>query len=449
MAKDIADSIAEINLLLPDNISGEISPADIRTVNSTLASSNLNTLEQNNQSISGLVDFNGGITENGNDLKGKNVIWCSSISDFPAPIAGTILLESGVSYLISGLISFGTTTITFGTSSIIAGTNISGDILTYTGTGTFINGATTDVSLSRLTVQVIGAGKLFDITNASNVGVVSFDLCRFIGAAGSGLGSISGGQVFNLDSVIAVGFDDSLTLDGSMDRFSISKSAIVESFIELSATLSIITGDISLTGFTTDTGQTSLVDLGVTVVNRIKIESCSHAGLGTFGTGLSSNVDFLITGNDGIDNTQIGAQGYISGSLLNTSFSGLGAGNAVPVNFGTGFNADIENEFTISNAGRFTYNGKDNTLFTVSVTLFATISGGATKRYEYHIAKNGVIIASSISVSEYDGSNPDNSSGASIVSLTTGDYFELYVYASTSTTNLNVDTCSINIIGAP
>jgi hypothetical protein len=55
-AKNRADIQTEIDSLLPDNTTGDISPQDVRTVHETSKDSNLNLLEAGNQTVAGKIN---------------------------------------------------------------------------------------------------------------------------------------------------------------------------------------------------------------------------------------------------------------------------------------------------------------------------------------------------------------------------------------------------------
>jgi hypothetical protein len=62
------------------------------------------------------------------------------------------------------------------------------------------------------------------------------------------------------------------------------------------------------------------------------------------------------------------------------------------------------------------------------------------------LAKNGTIIASSVSAREYDGLNPGSVSCVAVTELDENDYVELYVRAETATTAITADTVSITVV---
>ena len=65
---DINDLLNTIAIKLPDNDTGEISPADVRTVDSAIVTYNLNKAESNPQEVEGPVDFKTRPTHLGADI---------------------------------------------------------------------------------------------------------------------------------------------------------------------------------------------------------------------------------------------------------------------------------------------------------------------------------------------------------------------------------------------
>jgi hypothetical protein len=135
---------------------------------------------------------------------------------------------------------------------------------------------------------------------------------------------------------------------------------------------------------------------------------------------------WTMAGSPGAPASGAHGSGSIEGSALTTTFAGTGAGNDVIVNFGAAWVADKEQKFTVSTAGRFTYTGTKNIEALFVSNIFATIAGGATRRYHWYMAKNGTIVASSVSAREYDGTNPGAVSCAAVVELDENDYLELF-----------------------
>jgi len=140
------------------------------------------------------------------------------------------------------------------------------------------------------------------------------------------------------------------------------------------------------------------------------------------------------------------AQGYIEGNASSTTISGTGSGNEVQVSFGGAFNSALTNSFTIDTAGTFTYTGSDTVNVMVDVTIFATQGSASSVEYIFQIAKNGTVIASSVSQLETDGTNGRACSCGTLTTLNTNDTIELYVRNETNTQDITVKTCSIRVV---
>ena len=382
------------------------------------------------------------------DLTPANIVEVSSADDFPAAVAGVRTLADNTHYRITGSVDVGTHTFVLGDKTLVTGTYAQNDAITSSTSGTLFT-ATQSFRVANLTVNCT-SGTVFDFNGTSVEGVFLSNLI------------ITGAQAIGT-------FQDFLFFVCELNLW----TAIVSTGITLAGTNSIAIFRDSR--FDVDGGIA--IDLGVatfdffTILN-VDVENASGvtgidvaasgANINTGGFGSISNTRFSTVASAsnfsagdprwsfgqavGLPSSASAAQGSIESNATATSFSLTGAGNEVAVAFGTGFVGDVEQNFTISNAGRYTYNAEQTKTFYVDATMYASIGGGATREYVYYIAKNGTIIGSSESKRTYDGSNAGANSCSSIVTLATTDYIELYVVANTATTALTVDTCSLKIV---
>ena len=101
MLKNKSDLLAQIESLLPNNTSGQISPADHRTVSIDDVDSNLNLVEPSEQTVAGPVDFIGGVKVDGIEISGKyefvTVLQASSqaTSQLPSGVDTPLQVEFG------------------------------------------------------------------------------------------------------------------------------------------------------------------------------------------------------------------------------------------------------------------------------------------------------------------------------------------------------------------
>jgi hypothetical protein len=234
------------------------------------------------------------------------------------------------------------------------------------------------------------------------------------------------------DGITFTGVSDDLHIENSV--LDSTLGVIVDLSTSTWTTIHIVNNQFrnpsGITGITVAASGGNLVATGIGFIVNNYFETIATATSGY----TPGDVRWIIAGNPGVRDNTANATGSIEGSALTTTFAGTGVGNEVVANFGAAFVADEEVKFTVSTAGRYTYNGIIPTTVTMTASIFATIAGGAARKYHYYVAKNGTIIAASVAAHEYDGTNPGSNACQALVNLVTGDYLELYVRAETATT---------------
>ncbi len=377
-----------------------------------------------------------------------NRVMVHSASDLPSAAAGVRTLLAATTYQVVGSVSIGSDRLVMGADTVLRGCSPMVDSLVTTSSGAMITSTENGV-MSGLGFTC-SSGAWLSLTGA---GVDSFDISNCRVASCDTLGTVT-----------------------TMHHFHWSDSEVV-ACTTTGITFAGTSGDLIIRGCELDSTLATILDLGSSVWGAIYIignilnnpsgvdaitVAASGANLAAGGIGFIldnfietvatatsgytvGDLKWIVKGNPGVENNTGGAQGSIVDSALNTSFSGTGAGNDVVVNFGTAWVADISDKFTQTTAGVFTYTGVIPIKVMVNATMFAIVTGGAARTYNYYVAKGGTIVASSVSQREYDGTNIGANSCKSLLDLVTGNTITLKVRAETATTDLNVDTCSISI----
>lgn len=140
----------------------------------------------------------------------------------------------------------------------------------------------------------------------------------------------------------------------------------------------------------------------------------------------SGDVNWVAQENDHIADTRKAAHTYMHTQTTTT------IANATALLMTGTFVSHVADQFTITAAGRCTYNGLIETEFHVSASLAGTSSGG-THTLNHYIAKNGTTEISSKTTREYVSTavgSPATMFG--IISLSTGDYLEIFVQDPTT-----------------
>jgi hypothetical protein len=209
--KTPAQLIADFNANLPDNTTGQISPADTR------------------DSLIDNVDSWDALKADVTKLE-QNKVVVNSLADFPTPVAGVITLEDGKDYRVSGPVDIGTNRIVFGDNCAITGDNPQNDILTYTGTDVFMTSLNQNLILVRLGISC-DSGTLFDATNINYTIDPALDPfqgrskrfyinnCNLIGGTpgnGSTIGGVEGFGTINFNANFVRAWDGGLEVSNGL-----------------------------------------------------------------------------------------------------------------------------------------------------------------------------------------------------------------------------------------
>lgn len=377
----------------------------------------------------------------------SKIVYVDTISQLPAPILGVRYLANNTAYHIVGNITT-SDPIAFGTNSMLVGDSPTQASLTYSGTGTFLTATGVNMIISGVGLVCSSTGTMFSFVDSSSTKVMAIQNSYLTSSGAGSLGTVNEAYVVSMSQTLVSGWGTALTFTGDIGRIVISGCSFENNvnIFNLAAALILGDGSISHTKFGTSGGDVVLTDGGATFTGRFIVTGCYLSGAGSFGSGFETDIDYHLDANTGFVNTNTAAQGYITGSALNTTFSATGAGNEVVINFGTAFVAAVQHQFSVSNAGVFTYLGRDTKDFFVDCPLYAEQSGGADRTYAFYIAKNSSVIASSVQKREFSSATPGALSVSTVVQLATGDTIKVYVMAITATTSLNVETASIKII---
>lgn len=378
-----------------------------------------------------------------------NVVMVHSASDFPTAVAGVRTLADFTIYMVSGSVSIGSDRLVLGNGTTLGGTSPLLDGVVSTTSGALLTSASN--FLIGTMFLTCSSGSVFDL-NGTGAQITLIDSLRITSC--DSLGDINAYATFTMvNCLVQAATTNGFTFTGALGHVRIS-----------SGTYIVATGTVFDLQTSTADGY---VFSGVNIDNASGVTGIdiapAGANINTDGQGVIDNCVFLspatatagyaagdnkwtVSGSVGVPRSIALAQGHIVDSALNTSFTGIGSGNEVLVNFGAAFADDTPLRFTVSTAGRYTYTGDVDVVVLVSSSIYSTIAGGASRTYNYYIGKNGAIITSSVSQQDYDGTNFNSVSCGSLVTLVTGDFIELFARAETATTALNVDTASIKVV---
>src|ERR1700741_4518472 len=201
----------------------------------------------------------------------NNVVIVKRLEDFPAPVAGKIILVANISYQINGSVNIGTNQIERGISNVIFGLDKSNDKLIYTGTSSMIidgtSGANQDMSIAFITLAAITAGgSVFNLTGSTN----KIEIRDCIFGSNASLGTLDGGGILAWRSNFCSANSGGLTIKGTWgyvaiaDTFWVTNSSTITcisipsgSFTEIKITRNIFDVSASQTALNISTEVTA------------------------------------------------------------------------------------------------------------------------------------------------------------------------------------------------
>ena len=429
----------------------------------------VNTLYSNNGTIgSGRVatitdtlSFGGGsIVRNVNAIR---VVEVTQESDFGSVAGGNINLVANTTYVVRGTVSCSNTLTATGDDIAIVGLNRNLDKLVYTGAGDFITVTDVNFTLNDVWLSSTNASSL--LIRGSNVAASGFNNgrtkvleivnCQFrncynvMDINGFDLVDISNTLFFYIQAPsIGLRFRDTSKLE-------ISSCELIRwydettnptpsgwatcSMIELRANNFASFGAVNINGCIVHPQQTQ---------NGIDIGTGSTTGFGTISstafinTGLTTGKIFLpeasslpdysqtatynydVFANQGLLNSTSGTVMTLTGNTTNTSLSA-----GVPTIINTNGNATQQSgvRYTVTGAGRATYNGTKQIYVSIHASLSYQKQGGGVDDYQFFIYKNG----SALPGAQVDIEVDDEASTALPMVYGTlmsqNDYIEFYV----------------------
>lgn len=389
-----------------------------------------------------LTDFKGALAISATDI--TNFI--QSKSDLPTAVAGVITLAANTTYYIfDGTIDLTGDRIVCSANTVIIGSSSENCILKSTGLSAETALITSTYSLPmRFLTITHGKALNLDATGNSDQALdwagVNFTDCATIGTIKSYNNFLSTDGAF-LNS-------QGLTFDGSIATVAFSgclfDTSAAGTGIILPDTLTITRRfRVIYSSFIAASGETALnVSDSATIPNEGYIlDTINFAGGGTYIVGVqhSSNKALFVNCKP-IDNSGSIAQYYMVGNATATVIAGTDTFVRVA---GTTTSGAYVEKFTLAN-NKATYAG--NLIGFYKVTAFLTFTSGNNNIIRGRIAKNGTTTASSESKSTANAAGrSENIPITDIVSLSNGDFIEIFVANASATTNISVSEMNVII----
>lgn len=360
-------------------------------------------------------------------------------SDFPAPVSNVITLSADTVYVLDGDINVGASRFVMSANSQIVGLGSGVSTLTTTTTGNVFT-ASSNFNLQGFGLTASSA-TVFSCTGGA---FESAYLKEFTINSCSSVGSFSAWYSLFWDKGAVVSTTTGLTFSGACGIL----------ILDLVEFIAGYTTAVDLNSSTFNTCTFNRCGFGnASATNHIIIAANSgNINSGKEGRIISCNFDAgatnIVTNSDvgdtrweylfnlNLPNSTKNAQGYMHTTTTTTIGAGDGdSGNPKLVNGGTNWVTTHNDQFTVTNGGRFTYDGVTTAEFLIMCAVSGTTASG-TQTINHYIAKNGTTVTASKTQREYTSTAVGSPAPCTaIVTLANGDYVELFLENITGTNN--------------
>ena len=447
-AKNRSDIQSEIDAVLADNSTGDISPSDVRTVHETSKDSNLNLLESTTQTVAGLTNYTGGLQVAGvKVLPLGSEVPVNSKSDLPTPSAGVISLTANKNYVQGASFSLGTDRLDVSAGGISwTCNNAFNPTLTYTGTNPMFTGV--DVSFNIFNARIACPNATaFDISDVAAPGsnIFQIDTCLINSAAKVGKFTGLGQVLFVNTGVIS-------TVQGVEI---LGSNAAILSFIKLSMTSS----SASFIGIDLGTSVTvggEIANLNITApLGAIGVSGAASnanvavGGLFTFrdsnfNGGMTAEISGITTDdfrwafnfNSGLPDTNPDALLSLTGNTTETIISASSSDGSNAVLLAGTFVIERTSHYTGTTAGRATYDGERDIAVPVDVKVTVKSASGTNKDIAAYLAVDGSVVASARDTGRVGSSDPRTLIIPWQINFIQTKFVEVFLENQTDTTNL-------------
>ncbi len=357
-------------------------------------------------------------------------------SDLPAPSAGVITLADRTEYFFAN--DFSTSDrFVLGASTLIRGPDSGLVTLTYTGTGVMFT-STKTWRIERIRVDC-ATGTFFSMigTGAEVIQVVDMTVtsCDVIG----NIEDIAAAQISN------VSFEDiktnGISFTGNMSTYISATDLIV-----LNGGTMFDLGTATFDNLSIDGANTAILAAGTTFLSGAaasaninagglgSLEDTRFSGTGTRLSGVTtSDALWQFFSNDDIPDTR--PCGLAS---FNTPTTTTAAVNTPTLIVGT-WTPEDASQFTMSVAGRGTYNGGKDFRASISCSVAIEAASGSNKNITAYIAKDGTVVPNSGITAQVSSNDPRTIGLMWEETLSTTDFVEIFIENNTDGVGLTVN----------
>lgn len=418
------------------------------TINEAGIAANITSIAANTAGIATNTTSIAGIQSAISGILSGSIVFVSSKSDFPDPVAGVITLAAGVAYYVVGDVDLTGDRLVAGGVVALVGASSETSIVRSTGLASGTALLTSEYTLP-LKAITLTAETALDLNGLANPGAaldwtnVNFVDCPEIGTIQNYANAIfsiigflnSSGLVFD-GSIDTVGFVDTLFSGvGTGTIVSVPATAtITRRFrVRYSAFIS----------FGTATALDVSASASVPIEGYI-LQNCNFAGGATYLAGVQSDDDkALFKDNIGIANSDNIGSYSMQGNATATTF---GAISTPAKALGTTVANSISQGFDLTTSNRAEYTRGVQRAF--KATAIATFSGPSNAAVGFYLAVNGVVDTTTLHVGTAGtGGKLEGVSVQGVFGLSQGDYIELWLENQSSSASITVEELTFIVSG--
>jgi hypothetical protein len=450
-AKNRADIQTEIDALLANNTTGDISPTDVRTVHATSKDSNLNLLDTSGtQTVAGTVNFTGALNVLGVAIKSpalRTIV--NVVGDLPAAIAGVITLATKTEYVVGDDFTLGTDRLVLGADTVFRGIDENVVTVTYTGTGNMFTFSDVSGRLKGFTASCT-AGTFIDAENTAGNEGTSNVIIDNVDIDCDTLGSIENLNIFAMfrSAILGIVTQGFSFVGSAGNAITINDTTIIQAagnFLNL-GTATFLSFDVSNylmigaggTGFLNGAAGSANIRTG----GLGRIIRGRDFGAETILAGITVNDalwDFQL--NDKIQDTRPDGLLSMQANITATTNPGAGTGALIA---GV-WVVQRSSQMTGTTGGRLTYDGgKDATLPITGSFTVEPVSGGSIE-ISIESAFGGVVDADSKRTASASPGNPASITIPWQEVFSTTNFSEMFVTNEDSGVNILVSSGTIRI----
>ena len=369
-------------------------------------------------------------------------------SEFPVQDATTITLESKVVYIISAAISTAKRFIVED-AAVLTSFNIFGHVLEYTGTGSMFTGSDASFTIREIQISHPNAQGFSFTDTIGNTFLYVNDSVRTV--SGAKYGTFNNMQTVFITGSSSLDMDDGVTLTGanqslvSFNQFFMqsTSASFIGADLGTSIALTWEFTDLILVGPAGSIGiKGAASSANVTAGAEATVTGGNFANVTTPLSGITvDDIRWSFSDNAGISDSLEDGLLSFNGSVTETTITTINT----PVIVNATWAVIRSSKFTGTTGGRLTYNGQRAITVPIDVAIGIISVGGGSIDVSIYLAKNGSVITASKTTVAISGTTQRTLSIPWQDSISTNDYYEIYVENNSGTTNVIVETGRLRI----